>query len=113
MRILIIALLAGIGCRDRVPHDDEPIAVGKITEPDDDFVQTRATTQSRMRVRLAQLNARIAEIGDDASIHLRALRDELAARVEQIDEQGETAWDTFRSQLERSFDELERQLTQP
>lgn len=83
----------------------------KPVEADDDFTHTRAHFQAQMRDRLARLGARIDELGDDASVHLRAQRDQLALEVEKLDERGEMEWDGVRSELERSFTEVEQELT--
>lgn len=83
----------------------------KPVEADDDFTNTRAHFQEQMRDRLGRLNARINEMGDDASTHLRAQRDQLAMEVEKVDERGEAEWDETRSKLERSFTEVEQELT--
>jgi len=49
-------------------------------------------------------------MGDDATTTLRAQRDALALRIEKIHDQGETAFDTFRSELDEDFDVVERAL---
>ena len=110
MRTLLVAALLFTGCRERVATDDDRVSTSKPVEHDDDFVQTRASFQTRMRARLEQLNAEIRDLGDDASVRLRAERDELALRIEKIDEQGEMAWDAFREELEGAFDDVEREL---
>ncbi len=83
----------------------------KTVEADDDFIQTRASTQTQARARLAQIDHRIDELGDDASVHLHAQRETIELRIEEMSEQSETAFDTFRAELDKSFNELERQLT--
>ena len=110
MRILVVAVLLFAGCRDRVATDDDRVGMGKTIEADDDFLQTRADFESRMRERLSRLNARVNELGRSASVHLRAQRDQLALQVEQIDKRGEVNWDAFRGKLERSFNEVEQEL---
>lgn len=111
MRILVAALLLATGCRDRVEMHVDRTDMRKPVEADDDFTQTRAHVQSQMRDRLARMSARINEMGHDASVHLRAQRDQLAMEIEKLDERGEMEWDETRSELERSFTEVERELT--
>lgn len=110
MRTLVLMVLLAGACKGR-PTDDDRSTGAKIVEaPDDDFRQTRLAFQNQARARLAQINARIREVNDDASVQLRAQRDQLAMRVEKIDEQGESNWDAFRAELNDSFDALEREL---
>jgi hypothetical protein len=112
MRILVVvAALLVCGCRERMATDDDRVGMRKPVESDDDFLHTRGHFESQMRDRLARLNVRINELGNDASVQLRAQRDQIAMLVEKIDDQGESDWDGFRSKLERSFSEVEQQLT--
>ena len=62
------------------------------------------------RARLARIDARINALGADASAHLRAVRDELARRLDTVGEQGEAAFDRFRANLDADFDQIEREL---
>lgn len=111
MRILVAALLLAAGCREQVEMHVDRTDMRKPVEADDDFTHTRAHFQSQMRGRLARLNARMNELGGDASVQLRAKRDQLAMEVEKLDERGEIEWDKTRGDLERSFTEVEQDLT--
>jgi hypothetical protein len=111
MRTLALLLLLA-ACQSR-PDGSSPSAGSKVVETqpaDDDFVQTRTSFEQRARARLQRLDARINELGNDASVHLRAQREQLAADIEEIDETGEAAWDNFRAGFERTFDNVERDL---
>ncbi len=109
MRTLALLLLLA-SCQSR-PDGSSPSAGAKVIEThDDDFLQTRAGFEQRMRARLERVDTRINELGSDASVHLRAERERLAAAIDEIDEQGETAWDGFRAGVERAFDSVEREL---
>jgi hypothetical protein len=109
MRTLTLLLVLLIGCQSR-PNGDSPTAGSKTVEADEDFVVTRAAFQRESRARLERINARLRDLGQDASVRLRAARDELAPHVEQITQQGETAFDTFRAELDERFDAIEREL---
>lgn len=110
MRTLLLMVILAGGCKDRPAYEDPAAGAKVVQAPDDDFRQTRLSFQTRARARLAQLDARITEMGEDASVHVRAQRDELAKRVDQISEQGESRWDDFRAVVEDKFDEIERGL---
>lgn len=107
---IVLALCTAAACQDRPEAPSERIGMGKTIEADEDFLATRDAHQRQSRARLDRLNARINDLGDDVSVRLRAERDELAMRIEKIDEQGETEWDRFRSELDRAFADVERLL---
>lgn len=103
-----------------VPPRPVPSA-GETAEPtvsaDDDFLQTRTTFRTTMRERLSRLDERLERLEDrtdaearDAAARLRATRDELSSRIETIDDRAESGWDEFRSDVSRSFDQLERNV---
>lgn len=109
MRTLALLVLLG-ACQSR-SYEETPSAGAKVVEsPDDDFLATRAAFQRDSRARLARMNLRLGDMENEASMHLRARREALALRIEQIGEQGESAFDTFRRDVDRSFDEVEREL---
>jgi hypothetical protein len=123
MKTILLAVLAALlgtaSCRERPANvdDDERVTAGKPIETDDDFIQTRTTYATMMSERLDRLDARIDRLdsrtdpaGHSAAIQLRARRDELAARLQPIENQGEAGWDQFEAETTKALDQLEQDV---
>jgi hypothetical protein len=80
-----------------------------------DFSQRDAMARD-LRTRLDAIDARIAQLatrpeGKDRVDQLRTRRDQLAKRVDAINDQNERDWVQFRTQVQRDLMNLERDST--
>lgn len=115
--VVFISLLLATACRDRSDRTDRT-GYSKTSETaNDDFAHTRSTYSKSMNDRLERLDARIHELAakgtekaKQAADELRAERDRLAPKVNDIGKQARDGWDSFESELSRGFDNLERKL---
>ncbi|HUS27985.1 MAG TPA: hypothetical protein VMZ53_05735 [Kofleriaceae bacterium] len=96
-----------------VPDDDH----ARVRDTDHEYVRVRSSFETSSRERLAKLDARINELEQSASesahqtaAELRKDREELAVRLESAREQAKPAWDEFQSNVEDSFQRLEKRL---
>ena len=104
-----------------VEHDP-PTESGAAVEPrvkdaDHDWVNVRARFETTSRERMEKLDARIQELEQSANESarqtaqaLRRERDELAMRIEQVRDQTKPKWDAFQSDVEQTFQRLEKRL---
>lgn len=129
--LLSTLVLSSAACRDR---DDQrtsykPVEVETdrdrtVTPPavetrdsDDTFVVTRDRDTSELRVRLSRLDDRIAELrarGDEKATELanslRVRRDQLAARLDRAGDETSSGWDSFKRDVNDTFDKLEDEI---
>ncbi|HEY5945195.1 MAG TPA: hypothetical protein VIV40_06880 [Kofleriaceae bacterium] len=116
LAIVTTALLA-TACRDRVDRDDRPRYSKTSQTADDDFAHTRTTYSRQINDRLQKLDERIHELAAkgtvkarEAADRLRAERDRLAPKVDEVGHQAKEGWDRFESEVSRGFDKLEHEL---
>ena len=119
MTKLLIILTTGLlatSCKTR--DERERPAYSKTSETArDDFETTRTTYSAHVNERLQKLDARIHELAAkgtekarEAADALRAERDRLAPKLDEIGQQAKAGWDKFESELSRGFDSLEQRL---
>ena len=101
---------------ETVPAETERSPL-KDRDEDHEYVRVRSNFETTTRERLAKLDARIQELEQSASEsahqtaqELRKDRDELAMRLGTIRDQAKPKWDEFQSNVEDSFQRLEKRI---
>ena len=117
--LVVLTLVTAAGaCRDRADREG-----GEARKPvesetaDEDFDHTRSTYEAQARERLAQIDARIRELGARGEVkaraaaeELRVQRDRLAKELDEAGQQAKPHWDRFESEVSRGLDDLDRRL---
>lgn len=90
---------------------------GELSTAETELAQARERYSVAARQRLANLDTKIHELeastspaAKDAAAKLRVRRDELAVRLEAIGSQTQAGWDTFKKDVDTSFDKLEKDV---
>jgi len=115
--LLAVTTLLAIGCRDRVETEERPRYKKSTETAHDDFDSTRKTYTVHVNERMRRLDERIQELAArgtekarQAAKELRAERDRLAPKLDEIGQQAKAGWDRFETELSTGFDSLEKKL---
>jgi hypothetical protein len=120
MTKLLIALTSALlatSCRARDDRDERHSYNKSSETARDDFEHTRKTYEVHLNERLERLDQRIHELAargtDEArklGDELRAERDRLAPKLNEVGQQAKAGWDKFEAEVSRGFDNHERKL---
>jgi small-conductance mechanosensitive channel len=82
-----------------------------------DLAQARERYSVAAKQRLANIDTKLQQIeskGDasakDTAAKLRARREEIASRLNQVGTQAEASWDTYKKDVDDSFDKLDKDV---
>lgn len=115
--VVLIGALLTAGCRDRSERRDGDEYSKHAETADEDFEHTKTTFSEHMNARLERLDARLRDLGArgsekarQAAGELRAERDRLAPKVDEIGDHAKQGWDQFETEVSERFNALERRL---
>jgi len=90
---------------------------GELNAAQGDLAQARERYNVAAKQRLTNVDAKISQLemkadakAKDAASQLRARRDAIATRLGTIGNQAQADWDTFRKDVDDSFDKLEKDV---
>jgi len=102
--------------QDKLAKDQADVAKqrGELTAAQTDLTQARDSYRTAAKQRVASLDAKLHQIemktdaqAKDTAAKLRVRRDQISTRLGAIDSQSAGDWDSFRKDVDGSFDKLE------